>query len=71
VWYYNSTTSYKANKTAIVASTDPGELDFTRKEKEEQQVVYMAKCCRQKAHWEVDENIKEACNLMQSHFLRM
>jgi hypothetical protein len=54
-------TAHKENKTAIVASTDPGEIDFTGLEKEEQRAVYMTKYCRQKAHWEADENIKEAC----------
>jgi hypothetical protein len=54
-------TAYEANKTAIVASTDPGELDFNGIEKEEERAVHMTKYCRQKAHWEADENIKEAC----------
>jgi hypothetical protein len=54
-------TAYEANKTAIVASTDPGELDFDGMEKAEEQAVYMTTYCRQKAHWEVDKNIKEAC----------
>jgi hypothetical protein len=54
-------TAYKANKTAIVASTDPGELDFNGMEKEEERAVHMTKYCRQKAHWEADENIEEAC----------
>jgi hypothetical protein len=30
---------------------------------EETQAVYMTKYCRQKAHWEADENIKEACKI--------
>jgi hypothetical protein len=36
-------TAYKANKTAIVASTDPGELDFDGMEKGEVRAVHMTK----------------------------
>ena len=53
--------AHEEKKITIVASTDPGELDFTGKEKEEDRAVYLSKYCRQKAHWEADENIKEAC----------
>jgi hypothetical protein len=51
----------EANKTAIAESTDPGELDFTGIVTEETRAVYMTQYCVQKAHWEVDENIKDAC----------
>jgi hypothetical protein len=54
-------TAHEDKKIAIVASTDPGELDFIGMEKEEDRAVHLAKYCQQKAHWEADENIKEVC----------
>jgi hypothetical protein len=53
--------SMEADKTAIVASTDPGELDFNGKATEEIQAVYMTQYCVQKEHWGADENIKDPC----------
>jgi hypothetical protein len=43
-------TAYEANKTAVVASTDPGELDFGGMKKKETRAVYITKYCQQRAH---------------------
>jgi hypothetical protein len=55
--------SMEANKTAIVASKDPGELKFNGSTTAETRAIFIAQYNVKKAHWEVDENIKEACKI--------
>jgi hypothetical protein len=53
--------SMEANKTAILASIDPGDLKFNGLATEELRAMHMTQYGRQKAYWEADENVKEAC----------
>jgi hypothetical protein len=53
----------EANKTAIVASKDPGELKFLGSTTSETRAIRIAQYNAAKANWESDENIKEACKI--------
>jgi hypothetical protein len=61
--------SMEANKTKVLASTDPGELRYVGLETEALRVQHLAKYSRQRALWEADKNSKEACKrFMLSRF---
>jgi hypothetical protein len=55
--------SMEASKPAILASKDPGGLKFTGMATAEMRAIHMAQYSVKKAHWEADENIKEACKI--------
>jgi hypothetical protein len=55
--------SMEANKTAIVASKDPGELKFLGSKTSETRATHIAQYNVKKASWKSDENVKEACKI--------
>jgi hypothetical protein len=55
--------SMETNKTAIVASTDPGELKLLGSTTAESRATHIAQYNVKKANWESDENGKEACKI--------
>jgi hypothetical protein len=56
-------TSMEKNKTAVIASTDPGELRFSGSTTAESRATHTAQNNVKKANWESDENVKEACKI--------
>jgi hypothetical protein len=61
--------SMEANKTKILASKDPGELNYTGLATEALCAGHMASYSRKKAFWESEKNLKEACKrFMLSRF---
>ena len=63
------TASMEAGKQKILASTDPGELKYSGIPTQEMRAIHLASYSRQKAYWESDKNLKEACKrFMLSRF---
>jgi hypothetical protein len=61
--------SMEANKQQILASTDPGELNYGGLATEALRAQHLASYSRKKALWEADKNLKEACKrFMLSRF---
>jgi hypothetical protein len=59
----------EANKAKILASTDPGELNYDGFTTEALRAQHFASYSRKKALWEADKNLKEACKrFMLSRF---
>jgi hypothetical protein len=56
-------TSMEKNKTAVIASADPGELRFVGSTTAESRATHIAQYNIKKAKWESDENVKEACKI--------
>jgi hypothetical protein len=61
--------SMETNKTKILASKDPGELNYTGLATDALRAQHLASYSRKKAFWESDKNLKEACKrFMLSRF---
>jgi hypothetical protein len=59
----------ETNKTKILASKDPGELNYTGLATDALRAQHLASYSRKKAFWESDKNSKEACKrFMLSRF---
>jgi hypothetical protein len=56
-------TSLEKNKTAVIASADPGELRFAGSTTAESRATHTAQYNVKKANWDSDENVKEACKI--------
>jgi hypothetical protein len=61
--------SMEQGKQKILASTDPGELNYTGLATEALRAGHLASYSRKKSFWESDKNLKEACKrFMLSRF---